>query len=307
MFKLDDYENYARQSLTSFNWNHVSDGAEANVTLKDNIEAFKRYKIIPRLLKNVSKLDTKTTVLGFPISFPVCISPSASHRRAHAIAEVGTAQGAAAANTIFTLSSYASCTIEEVAEGSPDGLKFFQMYIFNKRDLVVELVQRAERAGYKALVITVDSPTSNTTTGQLWSMERDCIIRQSALMYVNLLRESEAQLSDPKKFDFCETLIDPSLTWDDIKWLRSVTRLPVILKGILSAEDAVNAVEVGADGILVSNHGGRQLDTVPATIDVLSDIVKAVKGRCEVYLDGGVRTGTDVLKALALGARAVFI
>jgi len=308
MLSLADFERFAAEKLTKDNWKGISGGAEEEVTLKDNVKAFKRYKIIPSLLRDVTNLDTSCTVLGYTIPFPVCISPTAAHGRAHPSGEVGTAKGAADAGTIFTMATYSSRTIEDVANDSPPGsIRFMQIYFLRKRDLVLQILRKAESTGYKALVVTVDSPTTTLYVGKNLELTRENFARQAPMCYANLLTENEANLTYAQKFDYCEKLLDNNVTWNDIKWLQSNTKLPIILKGILNADDAVQAVDIGAAGILVSNHGGRQLDTVPATIDVLEEIVRAVRGRCEVYLDGGVRTGTDVLKALALGAQAVFI
>jgi len=170
----------------------------------------------------------------------------------------------------------------------------------------VELVRRAESSGYQAIVLTIDSPVAGPTVGSALKVYTATVNRHT-WTYVNFIREAETHLSDAEKVGYALSHINPSITWEDVAWFRSITKLPFILKGILNPEDAVKGVEAGAAGILVSNHGGRQLDTTPATLDVLRSVVRAVGGRCEVYLDGGVRTGTDVIKALALGARAVFM
>lgn len=292
---LDDFEKYAQETMSKYIFNFFSRGADEEVTLGENRNAFKRYQIIPRVLRDVSKRETGTTILGYPISFPVCISPTAFHGDAHPDGEVGTARGAMSMKIGYTMSTYASRSIDEVADAAGDCLKFFQLHIFTRRDLVLRLVRWAERRDFKALVLTVDVPILGNRINY----------RRHQPMAGNTWRFGildKARTTTEDRFDF-----DPSVTWDDVRWLKSETKLPLIVKGILNAEDAVLAVECGAAGILVSTHGGRQLDTIPASIDVLGDIVRAVDGRCEVYMDGGVRHGTDILKALALGARVVFI
>jgi isopentenyl diphosphate isomerase/L-lactate dehydrogenase-like FMN-dependent dehydrogenase len=307
MIRLADFEKAAKQVLPASSWNFYKYSAEENVTYNDNFAALKRYKLLPRLLVDVSVADTSTTVLGHHVSFPVCISPTACQGRAHADGEVGTAQGAEAADTIFTLSTWSNRTLEDVAQGAPNGLKFFNVYIFANKDLTRELVRRAETNGYKALMVTIDSPISKFNAKMVGSGAdaRLTEYKQSPYTFPNVVPPNLQNSHD--QAEYILNLIDKTLTWKDIEWLRSVTSLPIILKGILRADDALKAVEVGAAGIFVSNHGGRNLDTTPATIEVLSEVVRAVDGRCEVYMDGGIRTGSDIVKALALGARAVFI
>jgi (S)-2-hydroxy-acid oxidase len=229
---------------------------------------------------------------------------------AHPDGEIATARAAAKMNTAFTLSTIATTTMEEVAAAtSPGSLRIFQLYIYRERDITRQLVARAERAGFAALMLTVDTPFF----GKRRDDNRNKFKLPPHLKMANFegLDFNQTGVNQSNKEsglnEYASSLFDASLTWKDVDWLRSVTRLPIVVKGILSAEDAVEAVNHGVAGIIVSNHGARQLDTVPATIDVLPEIVHAVGGRCEVYMDGGVRTGTDVFKAVALGARAVFI
>lgn len=309
MVCLADFEKFARSSLPKMAMDYYSSGADEEVTLADNRKAFRRYHIVPRVLRDVSDVDMSTTILGHRISFPVCIAPTAMQRMAHPEGEVATARGALAAGIGFTLSTIATSSLEEIADGAPNVLRFFQLYIYRQRDITVQLIRRAEENGFKALLLTVDTPFF----GKRCADNRNRFVLPPHLRMANFDRidfkgsgvnqtRKESGLNE-----YASALFETSITWKDVAWLKSVTKLPVVLKGILTSEDALLAVDSGVSGIVISNHGGRQLDTVPATIDVLSEIVSAVDGRCEVYLDGGVRTGTDVLKAIALGAKAVFI
>ena len=233
------------------------------------------------MLVDVSALKAATTVLGTEVSFPVLVAPMAFQGLAHPDGERAMARGAAAAGTVMCLSTLSTVSLEEAAEAAPDGARWFQLYWGPDRPQVQELVERAVAAGYRAIVVTVD-------LAEVGRRERD--LRTGF--------ETPASLSD---------VTDNSLTWRDLEWLRAHTTLPILVKGILTAEDAVLATEAGVDGIVVSNHGGRQLDGVAASLDALPEVVEAAGDRAEILLDGGVRRGTDVVKALALGARAVLV
>jgi 4-hydroxymandelate oxidase len=256
---------------------------------------------------DVSRVDLSTHVLGEEVQVPILIGPVAVQRLAHPDGEVASARAAAGTGTIFALSTMASATIEEVAAAS-DGSKWFQLYVYPDRGVSRRMVQRAEAAGYKAICLTVD-------VARLGRRERDFRNRLDyppGVAHQNYVGEVEipplsVEAGQSALSASADVLIDPSLTWDVIDWLRSFTALPILVKGIMTAEDARLALDHGAAAIVVSNHGGRQLDGAPATIDVLPEIIEAVEGRCEVLLDSGVRRGTDVLKALALGAKAVLI
>lgn len=262
------------------------------MTLRENVAAFARRRLRPRVLVDVSKLDTATTLLGAAVSMPIGIAPTARHRFAHPDAECATAAAAAAAGAVFCASTMSSRSLEEIA-GACSGPRWFQLYTQDNIGPRTEaLVRRAEAAGYAAIVLTVDLAVSGRR-------ERE-------------LRETfDLDAPPPANLAGLPVEVDDApparFTWDDLRWLRNVTRLPLVLKGIMTAEDAALAVEHGVGGVWVSNHGGRQLDRAPATIDVLEEVVRAVGGQAEVYLDGGVRRGTDVVTALAFGARAVFI
>lgn len=285
---LFEYEQLAQQHIEPSAWNYYRSGSDDEVTLRANRAAFERIQLRPRVLVDVSGCETRTTVLGIPVSMPILIAPSAFHCLAHPLGECATAQGAGHAETLMVASTSSTRSLEEIAQAA-SGPLWFQLYIHDRRS-AEELVARATSAGYRALVVTVDSPRWGNKEGA----------KRSNFRLPPHLKKGNFPDGDP-------SLVDATLTWDSLEWLRAHTRLPIVIKGVLTGEDAALAVEHGVDGIIVSNHGGRQLDGVPASIEALPEVVAAVAGRCEVYVDGGFRRGTDVLKALALGARAALI
>jgi isopentenyl diphosphate isomerase/L-lactate dehydrogenase-like FMN-dependent dehydrogenase len=282
-----DYERLAEETLDANAHAYFAGAAGDEVTLRDNLAAFERRKLRPRMLVDVRTVSTATTVLGTEIALPIVIAPLALQRMAHPDGEVATARAAAAAGTIMCLSSASTTRPAEVAAAAPGAPRWFQVYVFTDRALTEELIDEAVESGYAALVLTVDVP-------YLGRRERDLRVEFK-------IPEHLSVTGDLFSYGF-----DAGVSWRDLEWLASYG-LPVVVKGILTAEDAKLACEHGAAAVVVSNHGGRQLDGVPASLDVLEEIVDAVDGRAEVLLDGGVRRGTDVLKALALGARAVLI
>jgi isopentenyl diphosphate isomerase/L-lactate dehydrogenase-like FMN-dependent dehydrogenase len=282
-----DYERLAEEKLDANALAYFAGGAGDEVTLRENVAAFERLKLRPRVLVDVGSVSTQTTVLGSDVALPVLIAPLALQRMAHPDGEIATARAAAAARTIMCLSSAATVRPADVAAAAPDGQRWFQVYVFEDRALTNELVDEACANGYSALVLTVDTPF-------LGRRERDIRVDFK-------IPEGVTPISDLFSHGF-----DTSLSWRDLEWLAGFG-LPVVVKGILTAEDAELACEHGAAAVVVSNHGGRQLDGVSASINALPEVVQAVEGRAEVLLDGGVRRGTDVLKALALGARSVLI
>ncbi|KAM7386227.1 hypothetical protein PAMA_009051 [Pampus argenteus] len=308
---VSDFEVEARKILPKAVYDYYRSGADEQTTLADNVAAFNRWCLVPRVLRNVSTVDLSVSVLGQKLSMPLCVAATAMQRMAHPDGETATARACRAVGTGMMLSSWATSTIEEVMSAmtlANGGVLWLQLYIYKDRELTLSLVRRAEEAGYKAIFVTVDTPY----LGRRWDDMRNRFKLPSHLSMSNFstasLAFSEGNYgNDSGLAVYVAKAIDPTLCWDDITWLKKHTHLPVIVKGILSGEDAVQAVNYGVDGILVSNHGARQLDGVPATLDVLAEVVEAVQGRCDVYMDGGVRRGTDVLKALALGAKAVFI
>lgn len=303
---VSDFEERARQILPKAVYDYYRSGADEQHTLHDNVKAFNRWCLMPRVLRDVSSVDMSLSVLGQKLSFPVCVASTAMQRMAHPDGEVATARACRTAGTAMMLSSWATSTIEEVGEAG--GALWMQLYIYKDRELSLSLVRRAEQSGFTAVFLTVDTPY----LGRRWNDVRNRFKLPQHLSMSNFsapsLSFSEQSYGDDSGLAvYVSKAIDPTLSWEDVLWLKRNTHLPVILKGILSAEDARQAVDCGVDGILVSNHGARQLDGVPATLDVLAEVVGAVGGCCDVFLDGGVRKGTDVLKALALGAKAVFI
>ncbi|XP_048338757.1 2-Hydroxyacid oxidase 2 [Sphaerodactylus townsendi] len=298
---LSDFEAYAKKHLPKVIWEYLAAGADESCTRDDNLLAFKRIRLRPRMLRDVSVVDTKTTILGTEISFPVGIAPTGLHKLACPDGEKSTAKAAEAMNTCYIASTYATCSVEEIVAAAPASFRWFQLYIHRKRSASEQLVRRAEASGFQALVLTVDVPY----TGK----RRDDIRNQFQLPQHMSIKNLEGFFEDHDRSEYGlpANSVEPSLGWEDIRWLQSLTRLPIILKGILTKEDADLAMRYGVQGIIVSNHGGRQLDGVPASVDALVEIKEAVQDKLELYLDGGVRTGSDVLKALALGAKCVFI
>jgi isopentenyl diphosphate isomerase/L-lactate dehydrogenase-like FMN-dependent dehydrogenase len=295
-----EYETLAQNHMHQISWDYIEGGTDDEVTVQANRRAFERIQLRPRVLVDVSNCDVSTKVLGIPISMPVLIAPSSSHGLAHPEAELATARGAGDAGALMTLSTESTRSLEEVAAVA-QGPLWYQLYIYTLQE-AQGLVQRAEQAGYRAIVLTVDLP-------RMSRRERDIRNDMSSFLrthYPGVASGNAPHLSVDGSDDTIPYM-GHTITWDIVPWLRSITSLPIVLKGILTAEDAELAVQSGVSAIIVSNHGGRQLDGAVPSIEALPEVVAAVDGRCEVYLDGGIRRGTDILKALALGARAVLI
>jgi len=295
MFNLQDYEKAARQLLDPGVFAFVAGGACDEVTLRENRAAFDRWRLLPRVLVDVSAVDTSTTLLGRKVSVPVVVAPSAAHGDVGAGGEVATARGAAAAGVVMCLSSASSRSAGEVAAAAGDAPRWFQLYCNADRGVAKAMLDLAAEHGFEALVLTVDVPVA----GRRESMLRSGFMPSPMPWFEELVATAgggEASI-----------MPDPALTWHDLAWIAEQSPLPLLLKGVLAVGDAVLAAEHGVAGIVLSNHGGRKLDSVVTGLDVLPGIADAVGDRLEVLIDGGVRRGTDVVKALALGARAVLV
>lgn len=289
---LHEYEVLSQTRIDPSAWDFYQGGSDDEVTLRANRTAYERIRLRPRMLVDVSNIDLSTTVLGTPVSMPVIIAPTAYQCMAHHEGECATAQGAGMARTLMTASTFATRSLEDIAQAATGPL-WFQLYTYRTPELSEIVIRRAEAAGYRAIVLTADLP-------RLGNREKD--IRNNFVLPPHL------ELANFAGIDLDSYIALPyNLTWDSLDWIRTITSLPILVKGILTAEDAQIALDRGASGIIVSNHGGRQLDTALAGIEALPEVVEAVDGRCEVFVDGGIRRGTDVLKALALGARAVLV
>ncbi len=280
---IEDYEPLARERLPKEVFDFVAGGAGDEWTLDQNTQAFEGWILRPRVLRGVEEPDTATGILGVPLSMPVMIAPWAYQRMVHPDGELATARAAARAGTLMVVPTPAEGELEAIAAAS-DAPTWWQLYVFRDRGFTEAMLHRVADAGYGAVVFTVDLPVGGLRY-------RD---RRNEFQVPQALR--------PSGGDY-----DPAIAWDDLAWIREHTGLPVLVKGILTAEDARLALDEGADGIVVSNHGGRQLDGVLASVDALPEVAQAVAGRIPVLMDGGVRRGTDVLKARALGAAAVLV
>ncbi len=303
---LFEIERVALERLSPVARDYYASGADDEITLRQNREAFERLPLHYKVLVDVGTRDLGTVVLGEKIAMPVMVAPTAFHRLAHALGEIATVRAAGTAGTIMILSTLSNTAIEDVVAAA-SGPVWFQLYVYRDRAVTAALVQRVEAAGAKALVLTVDAPV-------LGRRERDARNRfqlPPGLSIENMLPagmgDLPAGVDDSGLAAYFASMVDPTLSWRDLEWLRGVTRLPLLVKGVVRPDDARRALAAGAAGVVVSNHGGRQLDTAPATIEVLPRIADAVGDRGEVLVDGGVRRGTDVVKAVALGARAVLL
>ncbi len=303
---LLELEACAREKLPKMAFDYYASGAQDEITLRRNRTAFESLSLAYRVLVDVSCRQLESSVLGHRISMPVLVAPTAFHKLADPEGELATVRAAGRAGTVMILSTLSNTPIEDVVAAS-SGPVWFQLYVYRDRGATAALVERARAAGCSALVLTVDAPL-------IGRRERDVRNRfhlPAGLAIENMLAAGMGavprEVADSGLAAYVSSLLDPSLCWKDVDWLRTVSGLPVLIKGVVRADDAVRAAEHGASGIVVSNHGGRQLDTAPATVEVLEEIALALDGQIEILLDGGVRRGTDVVKALALGASAVLI
>ncbi len=303
---VDELESFCEGLLPRGAFDYYAGGAEDEQTMRANREAFQEFFLRPRVLTGLGAVDTESEVLGIPVRAPILVALTAFQKLAHPDGECATARAAGRSGTLMTLSTISSTGLEDVAAAATGPL-WFQLYVYKDRGITRELLRRARAAGYRGVVLTVDTPV-------LGRRERD--LRNGFHLPPGIRLENLAWLehevggitgwSEASSFwKYIHEQLDASLSWEAVTWLREESGLPVLIKGVLTGEDARLAVEHGADAVIVSNHGGRQLDGCEPTIRALSEVVEAVAGRAEVLMDGGVRRGTDVLKALALGAKAV--
>jgi 4-hydroxymandelate oxidase len=309
VLNLADHEHHARLMLGDAVWAYFNGGAADEITLRGNTQAWQGIGLLPRVLRPLAGGHSRVTLLGRELAHPILVAPMAYQHLAHPHGERATALAAAALGAGLVLSTQASTLLEDVAccflPDAGRGPLWFQLYLQHDRHFTRELVQRAEAAGFEALVLTVDAPVNGVR-----DRERRAGFRLPAgVSAVNLagLGDASTPLPRPGRSSVFDDLMTHAPTWDDIAWLRSITRLPVLLKGVVHPLDARQALSCGAAGVIVSNHGGRTLDTVPATATLLPRVVQAVAGDAPVLVDGGIRRGTDVLKAMALGASAVLV
>jgi 4-hydroxymandelate oxidase len=304
---VEDYQRLAREKLSPDVWDYIEGGGGAELTLRANRRAFEHIRLRPRVMVDVSTCVSRTDLLGASLAAPLGVAPTAYHRLAHADGEVGTALGAGAAGVLYVVAMFASRTLEEIAAAA-SGPLWLQLYWLHRRDVLADLVHRATATGYRAIVLTADAPRIGRRLRDLrngFAVDPDIRavnVAPDVMAATHRRRTGESAIAVHASREF-----DASLTWSDLAWLRGLTDLPIVVKGVLAGDDAIRAVESGVDGIIVSNHGGRQLDGVLASLAALADVVDAVAGRCPVLFDGGVRGGTDVFAALALGASAVLL
>jgi len=319
-----DFRKLAKKRLPAPMFHYIDGAAEDEWTYRQNTSAFDKYELVPRFLVDVESIDTSTTVLGQKIDWPFICSPTGYHRLFHHDGEKGAARAADRTGTIFCLSTLSSTTIEDVS-GASSGPKVFQIYVLKDRGLSVEYIERCKESDYSALCLTVDVPTNGrrerdlrtgmTVPPKLGVGEYLDIARHLGWTFnylthpptpsmVNIEHRVPKGSSDISVMDFMNSQFDRTVTWKDAEWMIGQWDKPFAIKGILSVEDAKKAVDIGASAIMISNHGGRQMDGCPAPIEVLADIVDAVGDKIEVIMDGGVRRGTHILKALSMGAKA---
>lgn len=283
LVSVEDYEHAARSRILKVAWEYIEGGAADEITVGWNREAYRKIRLLPRQLNDVSHIDMSVRLLGHELPHPIVLAPTAVHKLAHPDGEVATARGARLCGAGMVLSTYTSVPVETVAVEKPP-LFWFQLYV-QEKGFTQALIQRAAAAGCTAICVTIDTPVSGAR-----------------------YRQTRAGFTFPPNLPHLTTrLIEHPLTWKDLEWIKAASSLPVLLKGVLHPDDAERGIQSGAAGLMVSNHGGRNLDTAPATIDALPRIVDRVQGRVPVLVDGGIRRGTDVIKALAYGANAVMI
>lgn len=325
---LDEIERLGMAKLDINAISYYMSGAGNEFTLQRNRKMYNKILLNQKILKDVSTISLETEILGRKVGLPIGFAPSAIHKMAHEDGEIATARSANRNNLIMILSSLSSTSLEEVAKANENGIRWFQLYAMKDRSLTQKVIIEAEKNGFSAIILTVDAPIMGYRDRdfQVKFSKPERIVYQIQQKYFqgnetepnrsSSVGQNNIQDTKSDIFNYFKNNIDSSLDWNIISWLRDQTKLPIIIKGVLNCEDALLAAENEVDGIIISNHGGRQLDSVPSTIEVLGPIVSSLqdfykknqnKKRLEVYLDGGIRRGTDIFKALALGAKAVFL
>ncbi|CAJ0582517.1 unnamed protein product, partial [Mesorhabditis spiculigera] len=313
LLTVNDYHQKAITLLPKNARDYYESGSDDEHTLRRNIDAFSRFLIWPKCLADVSKIDMSVEFLGKKYKTPICLSPSAFHKLCHPDGELATVQDkySYAGNAgVMICSSWGTTAMEDIAAHQGNATLWFQLYVYKHRPTCEALIRRAERAGFEALVLTADTPV----LGHRLADKRNAFTLPPPLKFANILDNSDSKVRMPKVpvgdsglMAYVSEQVDPSIDWNMLKWLVGFTRLPVIVKGVMRPGDAEMAIMCGAKAVFISNHGGRQMDSAPSTIEVLPEIVKAVRQRVPVFIDGGFRNGRDVFKALALGATAVFL
>ncbi|HET9181939.1 MAG TPA: alpha-hydroxy acid oxidase [Candidatus Angelobacter sp.] len=297
------FEPLARKRLSQMAYDYIRSGGADEITMRENRLGFERLALSPRVLVDVSEINTRVSLLGFELDSPILLAPIAYQRLFHPEGELATARGANAAGAIFVVSTFATTPIREIAKNTSQPI-WFQLYAQRDRAFTRNMVERAVAEGCKALCLTVDTPVLGCRYGQIKFAPPPGIDCPQLHGLAETLKIASRQTRGSGIYDL---LSNPTFTWRDVEWLRSFANVPLVLKGVMNPDDAVRAVDAGVDGIIVSNHGGRNLDMLPAAIEALPRVVDAVGGRIPVLMDSGIRRGTDILAALALGARAVLV
>jgi 4-hydroxymandelate oxidase len=297
---LAELEGLAESCMTPMAMAYVTGAAADEITLRANCEDWKRIRLMPKCLVDVSEIDLRTNILGQEFAMPIMLAPAAFHRLCHAEGELATAAGANQGGAGMVLSSFSTVSVEEIGAALEQPL-WFQLYAQEDRSLTQEMIQRAHAAGCKAVCLTVDTPV-------LGARHREVRTRFQLPADFKLPNLKLGPISHrPVRGAIYSDLLNPRLNWKDVEWIASVTTIPILLKGVMNPEDALRAADSGVAGLIISNHGGRNLDTLPSTAEALPRIAEKLSGRLPLLVDGGIRRGTDVLKAISLGAQAVLV
>ncbi len=301
---LADFEAMARERMSHMAYEYISAGAGDEVTLGWNRESFNRIRLRPKVLVDVSSIDLRVTLFNQEMPFPIVLAPTAYQRIVHTEGELATARGASAVGATFVVSTMATTSVEDIAQVSSAPL-WFQLYVQPDRGFTKSLIQRAEDAGCRALCVTVDTPVLGMRNREMRAQFQ--LPPGIERPHLTGMKTTAPTTHRPSEGQIYSLLFDPKFVWKDLEWMLQFARVPVILKGVINPDDAEIAVKSGVSAIIVSNHGARNLDTGPATIDALPEVAERVAGRLPILMDGGIRRGTDILKAIALGANSVLI